>query len=235
MDELGTKPNGEQGSPGPASGHGPVRYTRRRILVIAGAVVAAAAAVVAAVRRLGGGEPVTSLFTDVLGPFPVRSVEDVPHVPPEEWIVTVDGLVDTPLRIDHATWATLERLDETVDFHCVEGWSVDSVHWGGVAPRALLERAGLKPEGRYVTFHALGGRYLDSLPMELVAHPQTVLADALDKQPLPAKHGGPLRLVVPQQLGYKSVKWVTRLEVTAAPVRGYWEKAGYSMDAPIPG
>jgi len=55
----------------------------------------------------------------------------------------------------------------------------------------------------------------------------------MDGAPLPSKHGGPLRLVVPKQLGYKSVKWVTRIEVTDKPVQGYWEQRGYSSNAPI--
>ena len=61
-----------------------------------------------------------------------------------------------------------------------------------------------------------------------------MLADTLDEQPLPDAHGGPLRLVVPKQLGYKSVKWVVRLEVTDHEVTGYWEQNGYPMDAPVP-
>ena len=60
-----------------------------------------------------------------------------------------------------------------------------------------------------------------------------MLADTLDEQPLPDAHGGPLRLVVPKQLGYKNVKWVVRLEVTDHPVTGYWEQNGYPMDAPV--
>ena len=61
-----------------------------------------------------------------------------------------------------------------------------------------------------------------------------MLADTLDEQPLPDTHGGPLRLVVPKQLGYKNVKWVVRLEVTDHEVTGYWEQNGYPMDAPAP-
>ena len=79
------------------------------------------------------------------------------------------------------------------------------------------------------------GVYSDSIPLELVGDPLTVLADRIDGQPLPADHGGPLRLVVSRQLGYKSVKWVDRIEVTDKPVTGYWERRGYPMDAPIPG
>ena len=149
-------------------------------------------------------------------------------------MVTVDGLVDKPLRLDHAAWSALTRRNETADFHCVEGWTVDRLRWGGVAPRTILDMAGIQPAATHVNFHAHGGNYADSLPLSLVDDAQTVLADTLDEQPLPDTHGGPLRLVVPKQLGYKNVKWVVRLEVTDHEVTGYWEQNGYPMDAPAP-
>ena len=109
------------------------------------------------------------------------------------------------------------------------------MRWGGVAPARLLEKAGVKPEGRFAVFHAYGGAYLSSVPLDLVTAPQTLLADTLNGAPLPAKHGGPVRLVVPVQLGYKSVKWVERIEITDAARAGYWEKRGYPEDAPAQG
>ena len=140
--------------------------------------------------------------------------------------------MDKPLTLDAAAWQALPRFDETVDFHCVEGWSVSAVKWGGVTPATILKQAQARPEGAYLVFHAYTGEYVDSLPIDLALDPQTVLADTMDGAPLPAKHGGPLRLVVPKQLGYKSVKWVTRIEVTDKPVQGYWEQRGYPSNAP---
>jgi DMSO/TMAO reductase YedYZ molybdopterin-dependent catalytic subunit len=215
-----------------------VRMTRRRFLVWSGALIAGLAVVVAAVEALfrggdGPGRAVAAGGTAGEASFPALAVEAVPHVSPEQWLVTVDGLVDTPLRLDHAAWSALPRRAETADFQCVEGWSVDGLRWGGVAPRTLLDMAGLKPGAAHVNFHALGGTYADSLPLSQVDDARTLLADTLDERPLPDVHGGPLRLVVPTQLGYKNVKWVVRLEVTDRPVTGYWERNGYPMDAPV--
>ena len=216
-----------------------LRVTRRRFLIGFGALLAGFAGafvVVEAFVRGGGGARRTAASGGAPGleSFPALNVEQAPHVPPEQWVVTVDGLVDKPLRLDHAAWSALSRRTETADFHCVEGWSVDRLRWGGVAPRTILDMAGLQPGASHVNFHALGGTYADSLPLSLVDDAQTVLADTLDEQPLPDAHGGPLRLVVPKQLGYKSVKWVVRLEVTDHEVTGYWEQNGYPMDAPAP-
>jgi DMSO/TMAO reductase YedYZ molybdopterin-dependent catalytic subunit len=89
------------------------------------------------------------------------------------------------------------------------------------------------PAAKYAVFYAYGDVYLSSVPLELVRDSQTLLADTIGGAPLPAKHGGPLRLVVPRQLGYKSVKWVERIELTDKVRTGYWESRGYPEDAPV--
>jgi DMSO/TMAO reductase YedYZ molybdopterin-dependent catalytic subunit len=226
-----------EGEVGAAPPH-ETRHSRRRFLLIGGAVVAGFVGVLAFFRSLGGSggdvtggasQSVQNLFSS----FPINAVERVPDKTWSDWTLKVDGLVDKPLTLDAAAWQALPRFDETADFHCVEGWSVSAVKWGGVTPATLLEQAHARAEGAYVVFHAYTGEYVDSLPLDLVIDPQTVLADTMDGAPLPAKHGGPLRLVVPKQLGYKSVKWVTRIEVTDKPVTGYWEQRGYPSNAPI--
>jgi DMSO/TMAO reductase YedYZ molybdopterin-dependent catalytic subunit len=233
------------GSEAPDRGAGPaqrtLRYTRRRLVVLGGSLLAGLAAVVAGFRIFGGStagsvaDKVGGPIGDLYGSFPVRSVESVPEVPAGQWVIKVDGLVDTPLTVDRAAWQGLQRMNETADFHCVEGWGVDDVRWGGVAPSVLFDQAGVKPEAKYAVVHAYDDTYLSSLPLDLMRDSKSVLADSLDGDPLPPKHGGPLRLVVPKQLGYKSVKWVARIELSAERVRGYWESYGYPEDAPVPG
>jgi len=191
-----------------------------------------------ALRHLGGsGVDVTGgaaqSVQNMFSSFPINAVEHIPTRTWSDWTLKVNGLVDRPLTLDAAGWQALPRFDETADFHCVEGWSVSGVRWGGVTPATILKQAKARPEGSYLVFHAYTGEYVDSLPIGLALDPQTVLADTMDGAPLPAKHGGPLRLVVPKQLGYKSVKWVTRIEVTDKPVQGFWEQRGYQSNAPI--
>ena len=224
-------------APADGSAYGQVRYTRRRVLILGGAFAAGLAAVIAGLKAFGGSaaDKVGGAISDQFGPFPVRSVEATPDVPPEKWVVKVDGLVEQPLTVDRAAWSSLQRMSETVDFHCVEGWTVDDVRWGGVAPTMLLDQAGVRPEAKYAVFHAYGGDYLSTLPLDLIRDEKTMLADSLNGEPLPPKHGGPLRLVVPVQLGYKNVKWVERIELTATVEPGYWESRGYPEAAPIPG
>lgn len=211
-----------------------VRGTRKWFL----ALLAGGAALVAAVLRLGLGGPRGGGSSRSLGglgsDWPVLSVErEPPHVPAEQWVIEVDGLVENPLRIDHVHWVTLPRLHETDDFHCVEGWSVDGVGWEGVSPGVLLREARPLSQAAFVTFHAYGGTYADSLTLAEAFSSEALLADTLDGRPLPPPHGGPIRLVIPSQLGYKNVKWVVRLEVTKQRALGYWEERGYPAEAPI--
>ena len=210
------------------------RFTRRRFLVLAAGAVAAA---IAALSLDRGGSPGTGASSGKgsLANFPVLNVE---KGPPEgaaaAWVVEVDGLVENKVRLDRTAWLALPRTQETRDFHCVEGWSVGDLGWEGVRVSELLSLARPQAAGQFVSFHAYGGTYLDALTLAEAQAPETLLADRLDGAPLPTEHGGPLRLVIPSQLGYKNVKWVVRLEVTATRATGYWERGGaYPAEAPV--
>ena len=147
---------GAAGAVAEAAGEGPQppRYTRRRLLILGGAAAAGVAATAAGIRVWGGSGSSSSVGRLVRRQpsasgrrdFPVLSVEPAPDVPPEDWVLKVDGLVERPLTIDRATWSGLQRLNETADFECVKGWTVDNVRWGGVAPSVLLDQAGVRPE-----------------------------------------------------------------------------------------
>ncbi len=150
-----------------------------------------------------------------------------------DWVVVVDGLVENKLHLDRTAWLALPRTQETRDFHCVEGWSVGHLGWEGVRVADLLNLAKPQAQGQFVTFYAYTGVYSDSLTLAEARAPETLLADSLDGKPLPPDHGGPLRLVIPSQLGYKNVKWVVRLEVTSMRAEGYWERNGYPAEAPV--
>jgi DMSO/TMAO reductase YedYZ molybdopterin-dependent catalytic subunit len=210
-----------------------VRYTRRWFIGLTAGLVAGGAGVWGLLSSRSRSSGRVSGPSGLVDSFPINTVDTIPNVPAESWVLSVDGLVERPLRFDRAAWLALPRHQEKVDFTCVEGWTVDNVVWAGVTPAVLLERAKLKPEGRFLTFHAYDGTYTDSLDLAEALDSETILADTIDGAPLPAEHGGPLRLVVPRQMGYKSVKWVVRIEVTAQQERGYWERRGYAVQAPV--
>jgi DMSO/TMAO reductase YedYZ molybdopterin-dependent catalytic subunit len=128
-----------------------------------------------------------------------------------DWRLTVGGLVARPQSLSLAEIMRLPMKSQITLQACEEGWSFIA-EWTGVALADLLARAGITPEARYVVFHPFD-RWWDSIDMADAWHPQTLLAYAMNGRPLPPGHGAPLRLRVARQLGYKSIKYLSRIQV----------------------
>lgn len=155
----------------------------------------------------------------------------MPVFSPESWRLTVGGLVDRPLSLSCDELRALPRSEQVSDFHCVTGWSVTDVHWAGVRIGELLERAAPRAGAQGLRFTSAEVPYVDSLTRQQALLPDVMLAYEMDGKPLPKVHGAPLRLVIPRMYGYKSVKWVSRIDLTPQPENGYWEVRGYDRDA----
>ncbi len=152
----------------------------------------------------------------------------------QDWVLTIDGMVDTPRTYTFQQLLELPRFDQIMDFHCVTGWSVHDVPWNGVHIQTLLDAAGIQSNATHITFHTVDSIYNESLPLDVALEPHTMLAFGLCGLALPLDHGFPMRLIIPRLLAYKSAKYVHRLELTDAPLNGYWEQRGYSYDAEVP-
>lgn len=162
--------------------------------------------------------------------FRIRSIEQTPSFDHETWKLTLDGLVESTLQISYKELLDLKSDEQVTDFHCVEGWSVDKVKWKGVRLGVLFNRAGIKPDAEFVTFHSASGLYNDSLSIKEALEMDVLLAYMMYDEPLPLENGGPLRIVMPRMFGYKNVKWVNRITITKSQEIGYWERFGYKID-----
>lgn len=160
-----------------------------------------------------------------------------------DWKLVIDGLVERPLQLSLAELRAQPARTQITRHDCVEGWS-DIAKWTGARLGPLLDRAGLRPDARYIVFHcadSLDGasRYYESIDLIDAYHPQTILAYAMNDAVLPVAYGAPVRLRVERQLGYKHAKYVMRLEAVADFARigggkgGYWEDRGYEWYAGI--
>jgi DMSO/TMAO reductase YedYZ molybdopterin-dependent catalytic subunit len=145
--------------------------------------------------------------------------------------VEVAGEVERPLTLDWDALTRLPSTSEVRDFHCVTGWSVSDVRWGGVTLAALWDLVKPTAQARFVSFRSLEQPYVDTLTLEQSRMDGVMLAHSMDGAPLSRAHGGPVRVVVPQMYGYKNVKWVGRIELTRTLTPGYWEQNGYDVDA----
>lgn len=129
-----------------------------------------------------------------------------------DWRLVVDGLVARPFSFSLAELQGLPARTQITHQACEEGWSFIA-EWTGVPLSHVLNLAGVKAEAKYVVFFPFDENW-DSLDMPDACHPQTLLAYGMNGEELPGPHGAPVRLRVPRQLGYKSVKYLSRITVT---------------------
>ena len=172
-------------------------------------------------------------FVPTAGRFRIYTVVGFDPVRTDaEYRLTVDGMVDTPLEL---TLSDLrERLPQTSlkkDFQCVTGWRVPDVDWKGVLLRDLLDEAGVKSGATHLRIHSFDGAYTESLTLEQARRDDVMAAHYMIDGPVKQEHGGPVRLYVAPMYGYKSLKWLDRIEVVDELTPGYWEVRGYDVDA----
>jgi len=130
-----------------------------------------------------------------------------------DWRLTVDGMVDRPGVFSLDQLKSYPSRSQITQLACEEGWSYVA-EWTGVPLARVLEAAGIQSRARYVVYFSMDPDWWDSIDMGDALHPQTYLAYGMNGGDLPVGNGGPLRMRVPRQLGYKSVKFITRLSVT---------------------
>lgn len=157
--------------------------------------------------------------------------------------LVVDGAVHAPQTFTYARLQQMTQRRNITRHDCVEGWSVVA-QWDGVRVADVLAAVRPRADAKFVVFHSLdrdqqGSPYYESLNLEQATHPQALLALRMNGKPIHPDHGAPVRLRVPTQLGYKSAKWVSRVEVVGTLATlyggkgGYWEDQGYEWFAGI--
>lgn len=155
-----------------------------------------------------------------------------PYESPARYRLTVDGLVDRPLTLSLADLQAMPPTRLVRAFQCVTGWRVPDVHWQGVRLRDVLAEAGVQPRGRALRFESFDGTYTESLTIDEGRRPDVLVAYSMMGAPLARDHGGPVRLYVAPMYGYKSIKWLSRIEVVDRVEPGYWETVGgYAVEA----
>jgi DMSO/TMAO reductase YedYZ molybdopterin-dependent catalytic subunit len=129
-----------------------------------------------------------------------------------DWRLEVDGMVAHPRTFSISDLKNLPSRSQITQLTCEEGWCYIA-EWIGTPLLHVLEAAGMLPQAKFVVYYSIDKQW-DSLDMDDAAHLQTLLAYGFNGGDLPAQFGGPLRMRVPRQLGYKSLKYINRLTVT---------------------
>lgn len=154
-----------------------------------------------------------------------------------DWRLSIDGMVAHPASLSLSDLKALPVHNQITEVVCEEGWSYIA-EWIGTPLTHVLNAVGTLPSARYVVYYSIEPDWWESIDMADALHPQTFLTMGMNDGDLPVQFGGPLRLRVPRQLGYKSVKYITRITVTdslkrfgkglgsASPEAGYAWYAG---------
>lgn len=145
--------------------------------------------------------------------------------------LTVSGLVQRPGEHTLADLAAMPQTSQVRDFQCVTGWRVKQVPWSGVQLGHLLDLAGPTGDADAVRLTSFDGTYTESLTLEQARRADVLVALQMLGGPVTHDHGGPVRLLVAPMYGYKSLKWLSGIELTRGVQPGYWEDEGYSVDA----
>ncbi len=154
----------------------------------------------------------------------------------DPWSVKIDGLVDKPGNYDLADLLKGVTMEERIyRLRCVEAWSA-VIPWVGFELADLLNRVGVQPGAKYVYFETLvrpsemiGQKsrvldwpYREGLRLDEAMHPLTILATGLYGEEMPNQNGAPIRLVVPWKYGFKSIKSIVRISLTAKQPQATW-------------
>ena len=185
--------------------------------------------------------------------FYVRNHFQTPRLDPASWHLDVHGLVDRPLRLSlrdlhnmrsETMVATLEcagngrsAFDPPVEGEQWQLGAVSTAEWTGVPLAEILDRAGPTPEALEIVFRGADQgdvgepadpiRFERSLLVTDAGHSGSLLAYAMNGEPLPLEHGYPMRLIVPGWYAVASVKWLTEIEAIGSPFTGFFQAKRY--------
>lgn len=142
------------------------------------------------------------------------------------WSLDVSGHVDRPLSLSLAELRKMEVRSQITEVTCEEGWSYIA-EWTGTPLAGVLRAAGVRDSARYLVYYSSDPDWWESIDIDEALHPQTLVTWGMNGADLPVPFGGPLRLRVPRQLGYKSVKFLNRLVLTDS-LAGFGDGRGQS-------
>lgn len=157
--------------------------------------------------------------------FPVLTYGDTPQISTDNWQFTVSGLAENK-TFSWQDFMDMPQSEFTADFHCVTTWSKLDVKWRGIKVTDFLKEVEVDLQAMHVMQHCYGG-YTTNLTFDDFAREENFFAHTLFDEPLPAEHGGPMRLVVPHLYAWKSAKWINGLAFLEEIELGFWEKNGY--------
>ena len=163
--------------------------------------------------------------------FPVLQKGRIPNIDRENYILELEGELENPMRLRLKDLNKIQDKEIMADIHCVTSWSKYDTRWGGISFNKIFDLVKPKPTANYVEFLCADDGFTTTVPIEKLHAENTILALTYEGEPIPEKHGGPVRPIIPDLYFYKSAKWVLRINFLKEDRLGYWERGGYSNKA----
>ena len=158
-----------------------------------------------------------------------------PYISTRKYRLEVSGLVERTATYTLADLQSMPAYEMVKGFQCVTGWRVTNVQWKGVQLSHLLKEAGIRPSAVALSFDSYDRADTESLTLDQAHLSDVIVAYEMLGAPVTRAHGGPVRLVVPQMYGYKSLKWLSAIRVVDRVEPGYWEQNGYPVNGWLDG
>ena len=192
------------------------------------------------IAGMGSDDAVKKLMT-ANSDFFIRNHFRVPKISAENWNLEIGGLVTNPLKFSYPDLLLASSVRRPLTLECAGnvsgGAGVSTAFWSGLPLVELLKQAGVRADATTVILCGAdagegegvpaGTHYARSIPLEKSMDPSTLLAYEMNGEPLPPEHGFPVRAVVSGWYGMDSVKWLTRVEVSREPFKGYFQQERY--------
>jgi DMSO/TMAO reductase YedYZ molybdopterin-dependent catalytic subunit len=159
--------------------------------------------------------------------WPQEQYGSTPQISVDNWTFTISGEVENNVTLSYADFIALSSERVFSDVHCVTGWSLLNNLWEGYGSQTITDLVKLKSDANFVIVSASGG-FTTNLTISDFLQMDVLFAVEHNGSALVPDHGGPVRLVVPRLYFWKSAKWVTGIEFTAADHPGFWESNGYN-------
>ncbi len=162
--------------------------------------------------------------------FPILHEGDVPVYEMSTWNLSVFGEIDKEVIISYSDILALPQKKVKCDIHCVTRWSRFDNTFEGVLIKDFMNAYGIVPKTNYVMLHG-DYNYSTNIHLTDLMRDDVILAHSVDGEKLTAKHGWPLRLVVPHLYFWKSIKWIRGIEFINEDKPGFWEQNGFHNHA----
>jgi DMSO/TMAO reductase YedYZ molybdopterin-dependent catalytic subunit len=163
---------------------------------------------------------------------PAFKAGGMPVIDLQSYLLSVGGLVKEERYFSWQEILAMPKSRVNCRLTSVSGWSVRA-DWEGIKWNNFLKQILIDAKTNYVRFTSVGEGYSTAVSLKDLGNPRVLLAYGVNGDPIETEYGGPLRMVIPNLWGYKSCKWLGKIEFINQEEGGYWEDRGYTRSGLI--